>query len=79
MIDVVFNHRFARTLAHYYRQKGIDRRVLSMPMYLSLGDISQLAFIESRKTVYKIKYAHENESEHLTSQAVQNLKKRLII
>lgn len=73
MIDVVFNDSFAVTLKHYYQQKGMDHKVLSMPMYLSLGDISQRAFIESRKTVYKIAYAHNNKSENLTATAVHNL------
>lgn len=77
MIDVVFNDSFAVTLKHYYQQKGMDHKVLSMPMYLSLGDISQRSFVESRKTVYKIQYAHTRQSEHNTAEAVTHLKKML--
>lgn len=77
MIDVVFSDSFAMTLKQYYKQRRIDRRVLSMPMYLSIGDISQHSFVESRKTVYKIQYAHTRESERNTAEAVMHLRKAL--
>lgn len=53
MIDIVFSDSFATTLRQYYQQKQMMHDVLSLPLYLSLGDISQRTFLESRKTVYK--------------------------
>lgn len=77
MIDIVFSDSFATTLRQYYQQKQMMHDVLSLPLYLSLGDISQRTFLESRKTVYKIQYAHTNESEALTSQSVHKIKKAM--
>lgn len=73
MIDVLFNESFSSTLKYYYQQHHIDQEVLSMPMYLGLGDINQWSFTEARKTLYKIMSTHSktidpNEyGEHLNA------------
>ncbi|GAA2978564.1 DUF1835 domain-containing protein [Lentilactobacillus parakefiri] len=77
MIDIVFSDSFASTLKYYYQKRHIERQVLAMPMYSSLGDISDCSFIESRKTVCKIQYAHYKASEQLTAEAVDTLRKSL--
>lgn len=77
MIDIVFNGRFASTLTEYDKLRQVNRQVLALPMYLGLGDISQGTFIENRQTVYKIQYAHQENSEYHTAQAVQNLRNAL--
>jgi hypothetical protein len=77
MIDIVFNGRFASTLTEYNKLRQVNRQVLALPMYLGLGDISQGTFIENRQTVYKIQYAHQENSEYHAAQAVQNLRNAL--
>lgn len=77
MIDIVFSDSFASTLKYYYQKRHLDGQVLALPMYLSLGDISQRSFMESRQTIYKIEYAHYQASEQLTVEAVNALRQGL--
>ncbi|WP_263849934.1 DUF1835 domain-containing protein [Lentilactobacillus parafarraginis] len=59
MIDIVFNDAFARSLKYYYEQREIERQVISLPLFLGLGDIAQVNLLETRKTLLRIRNTHE--------------------
>lgn len=59
MIDIVFNDAFARSLKYYYEQREIERQVVSLPLFLGLGDIAQVNLLETRKTLLRTRNTHE--------------------
>lgn len=62
MADVVFSDYFANNLKQYYRTYHINRQVIRLPLLLGLGDIAQADLFETRRTLLKIRSAHESGS-----------------
>lgn len=71
MIDVLFNESFSNSLKHFYQQHDIDNEIITLPVYLNLGDITEGNFIENRRTLFKIQSTHTRFST--TSERIRRL------